>query len=654
MIIERLTLDNFRQFKTKQEIEFSKNEDSNITLILGDNTSGKTTVLQAFLWCLFGKSEFKTKEQLYNIENAAEMKNNDSNSIVVKLELTHQKKKYEITRKHNIRKINDIVNLDGRSILTIIEKQSNGETRKVSDIDTDLLINEILPEELSSYFFYDTERFGNISTKRDLTSSVKGLLGLSVLENAIDHMGTRNRSSTVLWKLNQDVNLESSKDLKQLNEKQKEYEETIEKKEKEYELVSKEIYNYEGFVKEDEAKLKGLEETMILQKRRDSLDKQLKRYEKEYINETDNFYTGLKVNPVSFFATPIINTVLEELKSSDFEDKGIRDMNANSIKDIINRGKCVCGTNIEEGSKYHDELIDMIKYLPPESISTQVNHFIELIEVVSGNSIAHFESVVNKHNSILEKNKLITNIDDEVRKISEQISETVDGRGLENRIINNKNHLRSLENKLIHIQRDIEDLEKNKEGARKKYNTLLAQNNKNLEKITLLKYGDEIVSWLKNDLYNRQTRLKVQLEEKVSYYFGEIYHGNRNVEIDDSYNVTLTSGEGRQITDESAGLETVKNFSFITGLVDLAKNKLMDEVDFSNEYPLVLDAPFSNVDEKHVVNISEILPTVAEQLILIVMAKDWNYAEKNLDYRVGKKYKLVKISETNTIIKEVS
>src|SRR5699024_964492 len=104
-------------------------------------------------------------------------------------------------------------------------------------------------------------------------------------------------------------------------------------------------------------------------------------------NETDNFYTGLKVNPVSFFATPIINTVLEELKSSDFEDKGIRDMNANSIKDIINRGKCVCGTNIEEGSKYHDELIDMIKYLPPESISTQVNHFIELIEVVSGNSI---------------------------------------------------------------------------------------------------------------------------------------------------------------------------------------------------------------------------------------------------------------------------
>src|SRR5699024_5138142 len=123
---------------------------------------------------------------------------------------------------------------------------------------------------------------------------------------------------------NQDVNLESSKDLKQLNEKQKEYEETIEKKEKEYELVSKEIYNYEGFVKEDEAKLKGLEETMILQKRRDSLDKQLKRYEKEYINETDNFYTGLKVNPVSFFATPIINTVLEELKSSDFEDKGIR------------------------------------------------------------------------------------------------------------------------------------------------------------------------------------------------------------------------------------------------------------------------------------------------------------------------------------------
>ena len=112
------------------------------------------------------------------------------------------------------------------------------------------------------------------------------------------------------------------------------------------------------------------------------------------------------------------------------------------------------------------------------------------------------------------------------------------------------------------------------------------------------------------------------------------------------------------VTDESRGLETVKNFAFIAGLVDLAREKIKErtgglEMALSSEpYPLVMDAPFSNADEKHVSNISRVLPDIAEQVIMVVMAKDWGFAEPVMGYRVGKKYYLDKRSETLTYIRE--
>ena len=65
-------------------------------------------------------------------------------------------------------------------------------------------------------------------------------------------------------------------------------------------------------------------------------------------------------------------------------------------------------------------------------------------------------------------------------------------------------------------------------------------------------------------------------------------------------------------------------------------------------YPLVMDAPFSNVDEIHINNISSILPEIAEQVILIVMKKDWTYAEKMMGEKVGASYYIEKVNNSDT------
>ena len=66
MIIKSITIQNFRQYKNENKIEFSTDPDRNVTIILGVNTSGKTTIIQAFNWCLYETTSFKSRDMLLN------------------------------------------------------------------------------------------------------------------------------------------------------------------------------------------------------------------------------------------------------------------------------------------------------------------------------------------------------------------------------------------------------------------------------------------------------------------------------------------------------------------------------------------------------------------------------------------------------------
>ncbi len=56
MIINKLEMFNFRQYIGHQEVEFSTDPEKNVTVLIGVNTSGKTTIVRAFEWCLYGKT----------------------------------------------------------------------------------------------------------------------------------------------------------------------------------------------------------------------------------------------------------------------------------------------------------------------------------------------------------------------------------------------------------------------------------------------------------------------------------------------------------------------------------------------------------------------------------------------------------------------
>lgn len=183
-----------------------------------------------------------------------------------------------------------------------------------------------------------------------------------------------------------------------------------------------------------------------------------------------------------------------------------------------------------------------------------------------------------------------------------------------------------------------------------------AVSGKNRQAMELIAYAEAIREWLAETYKEKELTIREDLETKVNEIFERMYHGHRRVAIDAKYHVELlTTISDREIAaGESEGSNRVKNFAFIAGLVALAKGKIVTDnsengINLSSEpYPLVMDAPFSNADETHTANISKVLPEIAEQVIMFVMQKDWNYAEPVMNDRVGQRYHLDKISETLT------
>ena len=173
MVIKSIALNNFRQYKGEQPpILFSTTKDKNVTVILGINTSGKTTLIQAFKWCLYEKANFKTRDVL-NIEVEKAMGLYTSQEVYVEIVLIHEDREFTIRRTQKFTKTDFDKIKTEKSVLKIQYKEDNGEQQAVPIYECDNTINKILPEALSDYFFFDGERIAEINNRGDVVAAVR-------------------------------------------------------------------------------------------------------------------------------------------------------------------------------------------------------------------------------------------------------------------------------------------------------------------------------------------------------------------------------------------------------------------------------------------------------------------------------------------------
>lgn len=195
VIIKSMILENFRQFKGEYTLDFATDSHKNVTVIMGENGAGKTTLEQAFMWCLYGTNTFRLKE-LINREVRDAMISGDEERVSVTLMISHNQKNYKIVRKQRLKKQGARFDKNPEENFWVYEQNENGDYTPLASTKGAAMIREFLPEELSGFFFFDGERLEHMSEEllnhgksSNFKGAVRGLVGLTAMMNAIEHLG---------------------------------------------------------------------------------------------------------------------------------------------------------------------------------------------------------------------------------------------------------------------------------------------------------------------------------------------------------------------------------------------------------------------------------------------------------------------------------
>ena len=664
MIIKSITIENFRQYKGKNVIEFSTDPDKNVTVILGVNTSGKTTIVQAFNWCLYELTSFKARDMILNSELSFSLPEDGFIDVRVEIVLVHEDKEFTITRTQRFTRGADSNKVRGeRSNLTVLYKEPNGNSYPIKSFECKNTIEKILPPGLSDYFFFDGERIQDINNKKDVVSAVRGLMGLDVAKVAVDHLDP-SRAASVIRKMQGELRVGSDSTSRKLQSKLDQASADLDARQERLKNIDNEIEFAKAEKKRLGDQLRDTAEVRSLQLQRDSLEKQLNGAAISIKSEQDRLLSDFNRDYFPFFIQPLLGKAKKVLEGSAKQMEGIPEMNTKAINYILKRGRCICGCDLTKNQGAIENIEYERSLLPPNHVGSMVRSFSESCDGYKdqGARAQLQKSILEDYSNIRRWHKRHDELIDELKDVREKISNlgSVNIAKIESDYAASE---RQLSNKLLQkgtITAEIRSLQTTIADCDRQINNLAADCKRNDLLRRAISYATAVYQWFKNAYDIQEEEVKKDLLESVNNIFHKMYHGSRQVTIDDNYRIQLMTsiGEEQISTEESKGLEAVKNFSFIAGLVELARKKvrrvegnpLSNEPDiFKTEpYPIVMDAPFSNVDEIHINNIARILPEVAEQVILIIMKKDWAYAEKTMGSRVGAEYYIEKVDNADT------
>lgn len=646
MIIHSLEMVNFRQFIGEQKINFSTDPTRNVTVLIGVNTSGKTTLIRAFEWCLYGNNGFEDKV-LLNSDVRKNMHLGDTQTTSVAVEFDHNGKVYTLTRSFSYTCNDRRTNSDGEVTVDLNSKpdetvtleylQNDGQTK--TQIDRSNIaesIDRVLPKDLSDYFFFGGERISGIANRTDLSKAVRGLMRLDVLENAKTHLASVNKKFNGMIDTTGNEAAERARNgVKTYREKQRVYEEQLDNAGKEMEYWKK---------KEDELNAElaksNVEQVKEAKRQRDQIESAIRTQHNRLAIAIEDFKKAFNDRPYAFFGMPAIKKSLEILEVVKDQTESVPGMDQDAIDYLIQHKRCICGTPLIPGMQPYINVMNERRKLPPEAIGSVVNNYKAKSEGYLSGSEDYSRHVKDKFVEIRKIRRDLGMLQDDLKKQSELIIDDTDAKAIESK-------RREAHSKFVEAQSDYNAANqqigqckaniKNCEDAIEKY---AKSSKKNQRVARYIAYAEKVLDWLTNTYQSKEKIVRDELQRRVNDNFAKMYHGERSIIIDDKYRVRYSD----ITTEESDGLKAVKSFAFIASLVSMAKDKILDdrEMKLGQVYPLVMDAPFSNVDEIHIDNICKILPRTANQVIMAVMQKDWEYAVKDLHQYVGMSYQILK------------
>lgn len=657
MLLKSIKLENFRQFADGQ-IDFSTDPAQNVTLIIGENGTGKTTFAQAFFWCLYGETTF-TDKNLLNRNVSESMTPDQTETVKVVLTLTHGSADYQIIRTQEYKKSYSNKVQGANTVLNISVKSADGNTRYLKPLECETEIKKILPKELSHYFFFDGERIEKMSKEiaagkrsSSFADAVVGLTGLNGIQEALRHLSPSKWSTSVIGKFNADY-VDSDGEVTALTDSIKKLQQELEGIGNEIVACEHEIEAAEHEKKRAEEEIKQYADGARLQYEKERLGKDMILAKTSKGRLVRDVCHAFNAGMTRFFAMSMVQQSMDMVSKSDFGGKDIPEMHAKTIQFLLDRGSCLCGTQLMEGSVAYNNLCDLFKYLPPKSIGVTVGAFVKESRQLYAREDDLFGDIGERMGDISRQDENINDLEEKIRLISSKL----DGDDMREQVRKLNAQIKTCSDRIIKQNMTKNDLLRRQGGAetekKQKENkraelSLLDKNNRHIERCKA--YAQRIYEDLSSEYQSKEKEIRENLEISINDIFKAIYDGGLSLSIDDKYNISVyvNDYEGEVETSTAQSISVI--FAFISAIIKMARDncKKIGEESYAEPYPLVMDAPLSAFDKRRIQAICTAIPEAAEQVIIFIKDTDGDLAEEHLGTKVKKRHRFSKIDEFNT------
>ena len=204
----KLVRAQFKNFRLLRDVEvlFSVDPDRNLTVFRAENETGKTTMLTALQWALYGEAALPDKGQGYRL-HPIDWTEEEGPRAQIEVEVDFEVTKHnptrgggtrETTRTYRIKRAarEVITGTDWNRSMPTVDLFHMTETGAAEVKEPDVFIADELPPDLREVFFTDGDRALSFieadvatTTKRDrVQRAIKSLLGLGVIESCEKHV----------------------------------------------------------------------------------------------------------------------------------------------------------------------------------------------------------------------------------------------------------------------------------------------------------------------------------------------------------------------------------------------------------------------------------------------------------------------------------
>lgn len=358
MRIESIEIQNFRQYRKEKFVFPIIKGKKDIHVIIGENGEGKTNILNALTWCLYGEElhlgDKNTAINKINSQYVQDLRNHSQKNgetkvtVVMSIEdggkITFMRTAlYSITQSNVIETKQDVIaiaNEHGGN--KIIEKKE----------DYEMYVSRYVPKEINEYIFFDGELMDQYfkSEKRgNIESGIKDLTKASTIEKTKNALNSyaKNEIAPVL-KSNGDSRVSEAQANLESEQNRRDHQQD------KVGLILNQIKKAEEEIERLTEKIQGFDTLKDKTDRLEELEKESDKLKSSQIKLNDNLNEFVRQNFINFALFPAIKEFRDYIQSQESKGNLPPKIDKRLVQSIIDSKECaVCGSHLNTEHLQH-------------------------------------------------------------------------------------------------------------------------------------------------------------------------------------------------------------------------------------------------------------------------------------------------------------